>query len=404
MDELTLLRQFRADVPLSLRARQQARERLERLIEGRRHRHRPRLLVIVAALVLLIALGGTAYGLAREYLLGEPAPDPVKQQAAMLNEVKGELIPTARTGPGIRVEETKLAARLDASTGPVYLWVAPSDRGECLFKQIVGTELPDGRPNLSGGCGRNDRTIDWGFSATRVRDGRLLALLSGSVDARVEKLELTTEGKTQSVPLQGRHFLVELPGGGARPYPEIPPLELVAYGAAGQELARQKSRPFPATFGRGSGARSGRPEPIDLTGRQPLIEIKTRRTGKPIQLYVIEQLGDRGRCVVLVSPGGTSSGCGRSFPEPAEVSVHPNQIGSAPNGMLLLWGEVGRDINRLELRFEGGRVEQLPLVKQFALYQVDPADFASGRRPLVLIGRDEDGKVVGERKLGPWRR
>jgi hypothetical protein len=55
MDELTLLRQFRADVPASLRARQQARERLERLIEGRRYRHRPRLPALIAAIALLIA-------------------------------------------------------------------------------------------------------------------------------------------------------------------------------------------------------------------------------------------------------------------------------------------------------------------------------------------------------------
>ena len=118
MDELTLLRAFRANVPRSPQARQQAHERLERMIGGRRERRSPRLLVLLAAITLLIALGGTAYGLAREYLLGDPAPDPVKQQAAMLNEVKGELIPIARQGPGIRVEETKLGAFLDASTGP----------------------------------------------------------------------------------------------------------------------------------------------------------------------------------------------------------------------------------------------------------------------------------------------
>lgn len=88
---------------------------------------------------------------------------------------------------------------------------------------------------------------------------------------------------------------------------------------------------------------------------------------------------------------------------PDEVGVHPNQIGTTPNGVLLLWGEVGSEIDRLELRFEGGRVEQLPLVNRFALYQVDPDDFVAGRRPLVLIGRDANGKVVGDRKLGPWR-
>lgn len=322
----------------------------------------------------------------------------------MLNEVKGELIPTARLGPGIRADETKLAAFLDASTGPVYLWVAPSDRGDCLFKQIVGTEQPDGSPNLGGGCSGGTTPINWTVSATRVRDGRLVALLSGSVAEAVVRLELLSEGKTVSVPLQGHYFLVELPGGGDRPNPEIPTLELVAYDEAGKELARQESRAQLNPSGRGSGPPQ-RPQPIDLNGRVPLIEIKTRRTGRPIQLYVIENTAERDgqRCRVLVSPGGTGSGCGGRSPKPTEVSVHPNQIGSAPRGMFLLWGEVGSEIAQLELRFEDGRVERLPLAKQFALYQVDSADFIAGRRPLVLIGRDASGKVVGERKLGPWR-
>jgi hypothetical protein len=404
MDELTMLRQFRADVPRSLQARRQARERLEQLTRGGRRR-RPRLVIILAAFALLIALGGTAYGLAREYLLGDPAPDPVKEQAAMLNEVKGELIPKATVGPGIRAEETKLAAFLDASTGPVYLWVAPSDRGECLFMQIVGTEQPDGRPNLSGGCGRGNRVIDWGIGATRVRDGRLLPLLSGSVGAEVARLELRSEGATTDVPLQGRYFLLELSGGGNKPHPEIPRLELIAYDAAGQELARQKSRPPFNPAGRASGPQEP-PRPIDLTGQRPLIAITTRRTGKPIQLYVLDHVADRGgqRCEVLVTPGGTSTGCGGRSIGPTEVWVSPNQIGTSPNGMLLLWGEVGSQISRLELHFEDGRIEQLPLMKQFALYQVDPADFAAGRRPLRLLGRDQNGKAVGERKLGPWRR
>lgn len=230
MDELTLLRAFRANVPRSPQARQQAHERLERMIGGRRERRSPRLLVLLAAITLLIALGGTAYGLAREYLLGDPAPDPVKQQAAMLNEVKGELIPIARQGPGIRVEETKLGAFLDASTGPVYLWVAPADRGECWFEQIVGTELPDGRPNLGGSCGHvpNARPIDWGIRATRVRDGRLLARIAGSVSDEVARLELTSEGNTVTVPLQGRYFLFEVEGGGRKPEPDIPQLLLRA--------------------------------------------------------------------------------------------------------------------------------------------------------------------------------
>src|SRR5205085_10403495 len=68
----------------------------------------------------------------------------------------------------------------DASTGPVYLWVAPTKRGgSCQFLQVVGTELPGGRPNLSGGCSITRPSFGFGLSTTRVHDGRLLALLHG---------------------------------------------------------------------------------------------------------------------------------------------------------------------------------------------------------------------------------
>jgi hypothetical protein len=141
--------------------------------------------------------------------------------------------------------------------------------------------------------------------------------------------------------------------------------------------------------------------PVDVRGESPLIEITTRKTGKPIRLYVVERGGKR--CRVLVSPGGTGTGCGGRGARPTEVGVHPNRIGAAPDGMVLLGGQVGSEVSRLDLHFEDDRVERLPLSEQFALYQVDPADFAAGRRPLRLIGRDEDGKAIGEQRLNLLR-
>jgi hypothetical protein len=397
MDELKVVREFRAGAAPAAEAREQARRRLETVVAGVRPRPRRRLLLLAVAAVLVVVGAGTAYALARDFLVGDPAPPEVKEQAAALNEVKGELIPRLRSGPRIRVEETRLAAVLEASTGPVYLWVAPNERSDdCLFMQIVGTELPDGRPNLGGGCsGGSGKAIDWSFRATRVRDGRLVVLLSGTVGDDVAGLELTSDGETRRIPLQGRFFLVELSGGGDRPIPQIPSIELVAYDASGRELAREKGRP---SFLRRA---FNPPQPPDLTQQKPLLEILTRKTGKPIKLYVFERKGER--CRVLVSPRGTGSDCGGPRPAPRDIWVAPNQIGAAPKGMLLLWGEVGSEIERLELRFEDGRVEPLPLVQRFTLYQVAPEDFAAGRRPIVLVGRDGDGEVVGERKLGPWR-
>ena len=163
---------------------------------------RRRRLVLAGAAVVALVAAGTAYAIAREFFVGDPAPPSVKEQAAQHTEaVKGELIPRVHETPGIRVEETRLAAALDASTGPVYLWVAPSARGPCLFTHVVANDGPDGRPNLgSDGCGSGGPPI-------RRRRGRLAHARRAVADAplrarrrTIARLEIKFSGRTVAVP------------------------------------------------------------------------------------------------------------------------------------------------------------------------------------------------------------
>jgi hypothetical protein len=160
--------------------------------------------------------------------------------------------------------------------------------------------------------------------------GRWLMLVEGRVGPRVSRLEAELKGRRLPVPLSGRFFLAEVPG--VRDS-ELPEVTLVGYDAAGREVAR---------YAHGQ-PRVPVPGPIDVSGRQPLLEIRTRRTRKPIRLYVVTSNGVP--CKVLVTPGGTSRG-----------------------------------------------------------YQVARRDFVAGRRPIELVGRRVDGDIVGETKLGPWAR
>jgi hypothetical protein len=343
----------------------------------------------LGGVVLLAA--GTAYVLGTGVIDGDPVPRAVKDEVQRVNRVRGELIPSVREGPRVLAEETRAAAVLQASTGPVYLWVAPTESGDrCLFLQVVGTEGPDGRPNLGGGCGRGAPGLEASLSGTRVRDGRWLVLVHGRVERPVERVEIRVEDGPRIVPpLSDGFFLVEVPGVADS---EVPSLEIVGRAADGRVVSRRKQGRQPNL----------QEHPVGIAGESPVLEILTRRTRKPIKLYVVERGGER--CSVLETPGGTASGCGGgSPPGPREIPIRPNQIGSAPKGMLLLWGEVGRGIATLELRFEDGRVEKLPLARHFTLYQVDPSDFALGRRPVELIGRGTEGRVVGRQTLGPWR-
>jgi hypothetical protein len=354
----------------------------------------PRIVAIAVAALVLLA-GGTAYAIAREFFIGDPAPPAVKEQAALLNEVKGELIPRVHQGPRLRVDETRLAARVDASTGSVYLWVTPTTSGGyCLFTHIVGTELADGRPNLGAHCGEA-KLLDASLNMTRVQDGRMLALVYGRVAEPVRRVVMRRSGRTMPIRLSGQFFLDELPNVPADDVPRVT-VTFIGYDASGDEVVRRELGAPPAL------GTDHRLRQVDVSSQTPLLEIRTRRTGKPVRLYVIEREGKR--CTVLVSPGGTGTSCGGRGPTAREIAVAPNQIGAAPDGMLLLWGEAGSAITELVLRFEDGRVEDLPLRRHFTLYQVDPRDFAAGRRPVAVVGKGASGEVIAERELGPWRR
>jgi hypothetical protein len=76
-------------------------------------------------------------------------------------------------------------------------------------------------------------------------------------------------------------------------------------------------------------------------------------------------------------------------------------FGGAPGGILLLVGPVGSDIAKLELRYQDGRVANIPLSEGWALYEVETADYAEGRRPEALIGRDTSGREVASERM-PW--
>lgn len=344
-------------------------------------------LALAFAALLAVAVAGAAYAIDRFVLVGDPAPPAVKASAARFGLVKGLILPgSPERGAQPLVDRLRAGAVLDASTGPVYLWVAPSsDGGYCAYTDVVGTELPDGKPNLAGGCTSRPGRFDIGVSRTRVRDGRLLSYISGRVASpTATRLVLELPDAKETVALTGPYFLAELPVPGDA---ELPAFAVEAQDSSGRTVDRREfpARPF-----------STRPR-IDLAGRTPLIEIPTRRTKKPIRLYVFESEGTR--CSALTIGGTTGGGCGRPPVGTREIGVSPNQIGSAPDGTLLLWGEVGREIASLELRFEDGRVEPLPLVQGWTLYQVAHADYADGRRPQELVGRDAAGKIVARRAL-----
>lgn len=360
-------------------------------------RRRVRPLVIALLAMLAIALAGTAFALERYVFVGDPAPPEVKKRFADLNRPpQGLLIPRPRLRPpAVLGERARAAAVLASSVGPIYVWVAPTEGGGyCYQVQIVAIVGPDGRPSGGGGgCnpGKSERLLAE-LSGSRMRDGRFLWLAYGQTPSAARRAELRfADGKVVHVPVRSRFFLAEvlLEQGGADP--KQPRLTVVVLAADGRVVGRQPL------------GHLRRPRfDLDVSGRQPLIEIRTRRTHRPLRLYVFEQHGQRCNVVLHAAWKGGSGGCNTHRPKPNEISVSPEQIGAAsdPRVMLLLRGEVGSTIASLELRFDDEKVERIPVVEGWVLFQVDPADLAAGRIPSELVGRDSEGSIIARAAVG----
>lgn len=385
MDELTEIRRFRRRAELDAAARDGARDALRAAASAAAPR-RPRALIAFASAAMLLLCAGTAYAVAREFLVGDPAPPEVKSEAAKINSDGRPLIPTTTARPQVRPEGTRLAASLQSSAGPVYLWRADGARGDatCLFVQIASAPQRDGGPNLGGGCSATADPIAVTASGTRTRAG-WLALVYGSVDESVHRLAAQLEDRRVDVPLEGRYFLFEPP---AAVDDEIPRVRLLGYDSGGREIAEHEL---------GTPRAPANSCANDLADEEPVLEILTRRTGKPIRAYLVVRGGRR--CQVLVTPGGTSSGTAGPTPRPREIPLGLTQIGAGESGMVLIWGQIGDAITQLELVFDDGRSERLPLTDNMTLYQVSPDDDAEGRRPTKLVGRDRSGNVIAERVL-----
>ena len=364
------------------------RARVARDFDPRSGRPRQTLLrplALAAAFAVAAIIAVAAYAVARYVIVGSAAPPAVKTSERLLNQVKGELIPRAHSGTGIEVAKTKAAVAINASTGPVYLWVAPTRAGGyCAFLQVVGTELPNGRPNLSGGCTSPPSTkLDIGMNTISVH-GHVLALLvvHAANPARTIAIRFRS-GADRTLRLGTSGFMVA----------EVKPSDQVrtvsSRDAHGLLLAREQVPSIPAP-----------PKPIGPF--RAVAEIRTIGANKPLVLHVAP--ATRGmRCASFAPAGGAGGICSKP-PRPNQIDVNPNQRGAAPRGMLLLWGSVGRLISSLELRFEDGTKIPIPLHHGWALYQVNPRNFVRGHRPIALIGRNRSGRVVGTRRLGPYQR
>ncbi len=80
----------------------------------------------------------------------------------------------------------------------------------------------------------------------------------------------------------------------------------------------------------------------------------------------------------MLGCAGGRKGCTPSASRPHSSS---RDLGGAPGGILLLGGPVGNHIAALELRYEDGRIANVPLYHGWALYEVNAPTTAKDAGP-----------------------
>jgi hypothetical protein len=379
MDELALLKEFRLEDASPNGAREHARVVL-RAAANRQRRVRRRALVLLAFAGAAI-LAGAAYGVARSLIVGSPAPAEVREQPARFGH-SAELIPVPHPDdPGL--DQARVASVLDSSAGTVDLFASPNARGLCASTWIEGDRGYQGRLNISSVCGESDRS----FYAYGEQEygGKAVRLFWGRAGDGVVRVALRFEGRTVEVPLTGRWFLAELPA---------QPDEFLSYGAGGGLLEHRQ-------FLRRTDLPPATEPPHQVTRAREIARIRARDGSEEVSLFVA-RASDGSYCQIVRSDRRPSNrGCSVARPAAHEIGVSAMNFGGAPGGVLLLVGPVGPAIATLEVRYEDGRVAKAPLSDSWALYEVERVDYAEGRRPAALVGRDASGREIARVRL-PW--
>jgi hypothetical protein len=348
--------------------------------------HRP----AVAAAVLLVAalLSAAAYAVVRLVIIGSPAPPPVRASEQVLERVQNSLSALAHSGGRqVEVAKTRAEGLLTTSSGPVYLWVAPSSDGNrCMYLQITGLDVrfAAGSPFLmSIGCVDAQQPQALLVRVNTGVDGHTLPLVAGYLPPPAKTLQLRFADGTTS-----------------RQYATTDGM-VVALGS--------RYDPNPSAIVRDQQGKMITPSPVPLIMQR---FVSGSPTGVSRFTITVPLLDHKGKLVLKVGPaarGGSCSqlqisswsalggmtmlGCGPNKPGPDEIQIergysampfhHPTEA------VQYLKGQVGTDITTLELIKQDGTREALPIHHHWVLAQINPAD-----PPTEIVARDATGNIV----------
>jgi hypothetical protein len=389
MDELQVIRSFRADVPTTdPEARRTARDELVARVEAAsRSRRWPRLAVVLAALALAAVTAASALAL-YDFVAGEPAPPDVTE--LLVEEGTAERLEPLFAGkPDVIADEAHGVAALETAAGPVLLWAAPTVDGPvCYFVEFARLSDRAGTPQGDANCGPHLGPAIFFLHRATV-DDRELAVIVGWAQEDVGSVWLRApDGDERELELSERFFLAEVPADRIPTHPvKDKPFGIVAKDPAGAEVAW-----FPVTESFAGPLLHGSPK---VTGPKRTLFETPDSWGRPMRLIRVPIEGGM-TCLQQKTATGTGTSCGSELRVDEGIQVHPTLMGSN----VFLSGSVGPEVAKLELHHQDGHVVELPIVERFVFHGIPRERFEDGKRPNLLVARDRNGDEVAREKLG----
>ena len=399
MDELTLLKDFRAEDAAVDGAREHARAALHAAMTRRR---RSRGYVVALAFVVAALLAAGAYAIVHEFVVGAAAPKAVNAQLEL--EVghlfDSELIPW-RGHPRNTAGPTRVAAAAGTPQGPVYLLMTPlQGGGECLFT-YTGRE---GGPPPPGSCSVAKPLQPGRFVYSTQNITAAGAMIVGFAPGAIR---VRYAGSSYETPLGW--FIV----------PSRTDQVLTAYGVHGGVVARvplgESSPPAPVRAKPLRGPVF--PEPTGPTRVIVSTPIDSARSGPTWvsvdgRLHVaIAPAWKRRRCIYAYVARPSANDVDRQCSWPGlrarQLQVFPIPVGwtSIVDSrrtwvtVLVLLGQVGADIVRADVRFSDGSSAPMTVRDRVLFYHVPRARFGAGHRPAEVVARDASGQIVARKRL-----
>ena len=359
-------------------ARDRVRGRLLATIhEGRGRRHRRRVLLLVATVLLglLAAVPGlsrTRYGWTVEWLAGAPPADVTADLAAI-----DQGAPSGMEQRPV-VTRTRLVYDRMTRLGRARIWLTPTTRPGRYCEVVV---LPAGGGRV-GGCFTGPPRAPVEVSVVRVAGVDLApSFITGRVAPDVARLRLDyVNGQTEDVPVQGGFFVAAVDADRSGRLTDHP-AALVGLDRHGGVLGRT---PVEVAVARAPALPL---KPAVATGAREQVAMRVKiGTGSEALLYRSpSRLG--GSCDRLAVDGTTWSwGCADPdrLPRPIQIAVVRPPVDRRRDAATLILGVVrsGLDVG---LRYEDGDVEPLPLAGRSFLLALPERRRRAGHRLAEIV-------------------